>query len=267
MARVNERFRRQTTNRFLVGVIDELEDLRERSITDVRRKTDEFWDTLDAVNPREQLVGWFQPRCWREIDYVFMLGEEIRRYGFRFERKHVTALAKQLFQEAEHYESVGRIIEGLSRSKFWSSTAVFVLEDDAQDGPDHVDTHRSVFLAISPWTRGGVLHRFVNTTDVVATIEDILGMPSLSQYDHFGRPLRDIWADHPDLRPYVPVAPRQSMGEVNVARGPDVPLDLSRPDRIDDALFNHLLWREVKGPSVPYPSLHHAPVQEFVRGQ
>ena len=120
----------------------------------------------------------------------------------------------------------GRIIEGLSRSPFWSSTVVFVLEDDAQDGPDHVDTHRSVMLAISPWTRGGVAHRFVNTTDIVATIEDILGLPSLSQYDHFGRPLRDIWADHPDLRPYVALTPRQLMTELNVARGPDVPLDL-----------------------------------------
>ena len=113
MARVNERFQRETTNRFLAPVIDELEDVRERSIIDVRGKTDAFWDTLDDPNQPELLVGWFQPRCWREIDYVFMLGDEIRRYGFGFERKHVTALAKQLFQEAEHYESVGRIIEGL----------------------------------------------------------------------------------------------------------------------------------------------------------
>jgi len=113
MARAKERFQRQTANRFLAPAIDELEDVRERSITDVRGKTDAFWDTLDDLNQPELLVGWFQPRCWREIDYVFMLGDEIRRYGFGFERKHVTALAKQLFQEAEHYESVGRIIEGL----------------------------------------------------------------------------------------------------------------------------------------------------------
>ncbi|HSY80610.1 MAG TPA: SMP-30/gluconolactonase/LRE family protein [Gemmatimonadaceae bacterium] len=168
---------------------------------------------------------------------------------------------------ADNDLALGRIIESLSRSPFWSSTVVFVLEDDAQDGPDHVDSHRSVFLAISPWTHGGVLHRFVNTTDVVATIEDILGLPSLSQYDHFGRPLRDIWNDHPDLRPYVALTPSQPMAEVNVASGPEPHLDLSRPDRIDDGLFNHLLWRQVKGPNVPYPSLHRAPVQELVRGQ
>jgi YVTN family beta-propeller protein len=168
---------------------------------------------------------------------------------------------------ADNDLALGRIIEGLSRSPFWSTTVVFVLEDDSQDGPDHVDSHRSVFLAISPWTRGGVLHRFVNTTDVVATIEEILGLPSLSQYDHFGRPLRDIWSDHPDLRPYVALTPTQPLGELNVASGPDLHLDLTRPDRIDDGLFNHLLWREVKGADVPYPSIHRAPVQELVRGQ
>jgi hypothetical protein len=113
MARVNERVRRESDNPYLAPLIDEIEDIRERSIADVRSKTDGFWETQDGVEDRETLIAWFQPRCWREIDYVFMLGEEIRRYGFGFERKHVTALAKQLFQEAEHYESVGRIIVGL----------------------------------------------------------------------------------------------------------------------------------------------------------
>jgi hypothetical protein len=94
-------------------LIDEIEDIREESVADVRRKTDEFWDTERGGEDHEALIPWFQPRCWREIDYVFMLGEEIRRYGLRFERKHITGLSKQLFQEAEHYESVGRIIEDL----------------------------------------------------------------------------------------------------------------------------------------------------------
>jgi hypothetical protein len=113
MAQVNERVRRKTENRFLAPLIAEIEDMRERSIIEVRQKTDAFWEQQDGADNREALVAWFQPRCWREIDYVFMLGEEIRRYGLGFERKHVTALAKQLFQEAEHYESVGRIIVGL----------------------------------------------------------------------------------------------------------------------------------------------------------
>jgi hypothetical protein len=113
MVQARERIRRESANRFLAPFVDEMEDIREDSIADVRRKTDEFWDTQEGVQDREQLIAWFQPRCWREIDYVFMLGEEIRRYGLRFERKHITGLSKQLFQEAEHYESVGRIIEEL----------------------------------------------------------------------------------------------------------------------------------------------------------
>jgi hypothetical protein len=113
MAQARERIKRHTDNRFLIPLIDEIEDIREESVAEVRRKTDEFWDTQRGGEDRDQLIAWFQPRCWREIDYVFMLGEEIRRYGLRFERKHITGLSKQLFQEAEHYESVGRIIEGL----------------------------------------------------------------------------------------------------------------------------------------------------------
>jgi hypothetical protein len=113
MARAKERVRRETKNTHLAPLIGELEDVRARSIVEVRQKTDAFWETQDGAENREALIAWFQPRCWREIDYVFMLGEEIRRYGFGFDRKHVTALAKQLFQEAEHYESVGRIIVGL----------------------------------------------------------------------------------------------------------------------------------------------------------
>jgi hypothetical protein len=113
MADANERVRRRSSNQFLSPRVDELEDAREQAIADVRRKTDEFWDSQSGGRDPEELVAWFQPRCWREIDYVLMLGEEIRRYGFGFERKHITGLAKQLFQEAEHYESVGRIIVGL----------------------------------------------------------------------------------------------------------------------------------------------------------
>ncbi len=172
---------------------------------------------------------------------------------------------------ADNDLALGRIVEGLSRSRFWDSTVVFVLEDDAQDGPDHVDSHRSVMLAISAWNRGGVLHRFTNTTDVIATIEEILGLPAMSQFDHFGRPLRDIWSDHPDHRPYVALKPAQPFDQLNVATGPDARrsarADFSEPDRVDDEAFNHILWRTVKGPGVPYPTLHRVAVQELVRTQ
>jgi YVTN family beta-propeller protein len=172
---------------------------------------------------------------------------------------------------ADNDLALGRIVEALSRSRFWRGTALFVLEDDAQSGADHVDSHRSVLLTISPWARGAVRHRFVNTTDVLATIEEILHLPPFSSFDRFGRPLREIWRDTPDLRPYVALTPAQPIAELNVATGSDArrsaTFDLAHADRIDDALFNQLLWRTVKGATVPYPLPRRASSQEYARAR
>jgi hypothetical protein len=91
----------------------EIDELCHRATAEVRARADAFWAEYEVDRDPVRLAAWFVPRCWREIDYVFMLGEEIRRYGMRFERKHVTALARQLHDEAEHYDAVGRIIERL----------------------------------------------------------------------------------------------------------------------------------------------------------
>jgi hypothetical protein len=170
---------------------------------------------------------------------------------------------------ADNDLALGRIIEALSRSPFWRSTAVFVLEDDAQAGPDHVDSHRSVLLVASPYSRPGTIHRFVNTTDVLATIEEILGLEPLSQFDHYGRPLRDVWAASPDLRPYAALTPAQSIAERNPARGVGAResqgINLAAADRVDDAQFNHLLWRVLKGPQSPYPRTRRYSTLDVVR--
>jgi YVTN family beta-propeller protein len=171
---------------------------------------------------------------------------------------------------ADNDLALGRIVEALSRSPFWASTVMFVLEDDAQDGPDHVDSHRSVLLVISPYSRAGVVRRFVNTTDVLATIEEILGLGPLSQFDRFGRPLREIWAGSPDLRPYDALTPAQSLTEMNPSRGMgarrSARLDFSAVDRVDDDEFNQILWRALKG-STPYPAIHRAPTLEYTRSR
>lgn len=157
---------------------------------------------------------------------------------------------------ADNDLALGRIIEALSRSPFWKSTVVFVLEDDAQDGPDHVDSHRSPLLVISPYNRGRVLHRFTNTTDVLATIEDILHLGRMSQFDQYGRPLRDIWESTPDLRPYSALTPSVSLKELNPQRGAmaeaSKSLTLKKEDTSDDGVFNRILWTTIKGDK-PYP--------------
>jgi YVTN family beta-propeller protein len=171
---------------------------------------------------------------------------------------------------ADNDLALGRVIEALSRSPFWKNTVVFVLEDDAQDGPDHVDSHRSPLLVISAYNRPGVIHRFANTTDVIATIADILQLGSLSQFDHFGRPLSGIFADEPDLTPYAALVPDVPLDERNPAgtRGAleSERLELAQEDRSDDDLFNRILWEAVKG-DVPYPGPRRMSLLELHRSR
>jgi hypothetical protein len=133
---------------------------------------------------------------------------------------------------------------------------IFVLEDDAQDGPDHVDSHRSVLLVISAYNRSGLVHRFVNTTDIFATMEEILGLQKLSQFDYYGRPLREIFTNKPDLTPYVALQPAHPRNELNPDRGPNaqasLELDLDHVDAAEEGAFNRILWNLIKGPQ-PYP--------------
>jgi hypothetical protein len=157
---------------------------------------------------------------------------------------------------ADNDLALSRIVEALSRSPYWKDTVVFVLEDDSQAGPDHVDSHRSPFFAISAYNRPGTIHRFVNTTDVVAAIEDILGLDRLSKFDYFSRSLADLFAKTPDLSPWTAIVPEASRTETNPPATPAAKvsekLDFSAPDRVNDSTFNQLLWSMLKGEE-PYP--------------
>ncbi|HEV8150477.1 MAG TPA: alkaline phosphatase family protein, partial [Gemmatimonadales bacterium] len=158
---------------------------------------------------------------------------------------------------ADNDLALGRIVEGLSRSAFWKNTVVLVVEDDAQNGPDHVDSHRAPFLVISAWNQSRVWHRFTNTTDVIATIEELLTLDHLSQFDAFGRPLRGIFAASPDLTPYTAALPEWPLTELNARNAPGAresrQLDLRFEDLGDDELFNRALWLALKGTARPYP--------------
>jgi YVTN family beta-propeller protein len=158
---------------------------------------------------------------------------------------------------ADNDLALGRMVEALSRTSFWKNSVVFVLEDDAQNGSDHVDSHRSPLLVISPYSRGGVSHAFANTTDVLATIEELLGLGRLSQFDHYGRSLTTIWRETPDVRPYVALTPAVSLDEKNPRTGigarESLGLALGKEDEADEELFNRILWRAIKGEKRPWP--------------
>ena len=172
---------------------------------------------------------------------------------------------------ADNDLALGRMVAALSRTPFWKSTVMFVLEDDAQNGPDHVDSHRSPLLVISPYSRQGVFHRFTNTTDIVRTIEGILNLGALSHFDHFGRPLTDVWSSEPDLRPFDMLTPAVRLDERNPAasRGAveSLRLSLENEDESDDDDFSRILWGVVKGFGKPYPGPTRMGLLEAKRGR
>ena len=153
---------------------------------------------------------------------------------------------------ADNDLALGRIVEALSRSRYWSSTVLFVLEDDAQDGPDHVDSHRSPLLVISAYNRPGVYHRFANTTDVLATIGRILHLGAMSKFDRFGRTIAECFGATADPTAYHALHSEVPGGEINSdstrAAVLSRQLDLTREDRANVAALNHILWLAVKGP-------------------
>src|SRR5262249_41637446 len=166
---------------------------------------------------------------------------------------------------ADNDLALGRIVSAISHSRFWRDTVLFVVEDDAQGGPDHVDSHRSLLFTISAYNRSGVVHRFVNTTAALATTEDLLALRSLPHSDHFGRPMSGLFAKTADLRPYPPIVPDVDLNAKNPPAGPaadhSAMLDLSRVDAADDDLFNRILWSMIKGDDLPYPGATRMPAQ------
>jgi hypothetical protein len=174
-------------------------------------------------------------------------------------------------QVADNDLALGRIVEALSKSPFWKNTVVFVVEDDAQNGSDHVDSHRAPALIISAYNKPGVYHRFINTTDVIATMERVLKLGSLSQFDHFGRPVTEIFGTSADLRPYAALTPQQRLDEVNKAGTREAreseKLELTFEDTADEQLFNQILWRTIKGPNVPYPGTRRMSTLEYTRAR
>ena len=172
---------------------------------------------------------------------------------------------------ADNDLALGRIVQALSESPHWKDTVIFVVEDDSQAGPDHVDSHRAPFYAISAYSRPGTVNRFINTTDVVAAIEDILGMGRLSKFDYFSRSLADIFASTPDLTPFDAITPKQNLSEKNpqntAAARMSEELDLSSVDRVDDQVYNRILWTMLKD-DAPQPQIRNwAPLHALEASQ
>lgn len=175
---------------------------------------------------------------------------------------------------ADNDLALGRIVEGLTHSSFWSKMAVFVVEDDAQNGVDHIDGHRTVALVASPYARrNSVDPTFYSQPSMVKTIELILGLPALSMYDLVATDMRASFlaqGDAPDFTPYTARVPNQRLDEVNVKvgaiTGPDAGarrtaarasarMNFSEPDAAPSDRLNRILWHDAKGWRTPYPGV------------
>ncbi len=173
-------------------------------------------------------------------------------YGTRAGKPTPTAMV------ADNDLALGRVVEAVTKSRFWKETAIFVVEDDAQNGPDHVDAHRTVALVVSPYTkRGFVDSTMYSTASMLRTMELILGLKPMSQFDAAARPMYPSFQAKPDLKGYEHVVPEADLKEVNKATAWGAKLsetfDLTKEDAADDLLFNEVIWRAVKGTPMPPP--------------
>ncbi len=215
-------------------------------------------------------IGWFsRPRdvgradiFLRDLHASEKTGDWPRFIVMSLPEDHTQGLSAGTYSPtanvAENDQGLGKIVEGVSHSRFWDSTAIFVIEDDAQDGPDHVDAHRTVGLVISPYIKRGATDSTQYTTaSLVRTMETILNLPPMTQYDKNATPLWNSFTATPDLTAYANIAPKVDLEARNPAKGPgetaSAKLDFSAPDRADPDALNAILWHALK-PGVPMPA-------------
>ncbi len=159
---------------------------------------------------------------------------------------------------ASNDQAVGRIVDAVSHSSVWGRTAIFIIEDDAQNGPDHVDAHRTAALVISPWVkRRSVDSTMYSTVSMLRTMELILGLAPLTQHDASAAPMYACFADKPDLAPFTCLPPLTDLNARNGAQAygaqRSAAMDWSEYDRIDEDALNRILWHSIKGKGTPYP--------------
>ncbi|GAC1629627.1 MAG: alkaline phosphatase family protein [Nevskia sp.] len=175
---------------------------------------------------------------------------------------------------ADNDLAIGQFIDIVSHSSIWAESAIFIVEDDAQDGPDHIDAHRSVAYVASPYAkRGGqAIHTRYNQVSVIRTIELIIGMQPLSLFDATATPMYDVFTATPNLAPYDAVTPTQSLTALNTASTATAKMSAALPwdvtDAVPQALSDYILWKAVYGEDsiVPVPGPNASPA-EHARAQ
>ena len=201
---------------------------------------------------------------WK-ADFVSLLAiNQVPRMNFvRFGNDHTAGarvgVPSPAAMVADNDLAVGRFVEHLSKSKIWKESAIFVLEDDAQNGPDHIDAHRSPCLVISPYTkRKHVESSMYSTSSVLRTMELILGLSPMSQYDAAARPMYACFSKKPDFSAYEAKSNQISLTMRNTIDDYwsklSYSFDLEKEDRAPDLAFNEVIWKAVRGRNSKVPA-------------
>ena len=189
----------------------------------------------------------------------------------RFMSDHTSGLSKGAptprAYVADNDYAIGQFVELISKSAIWKNTAIFIIEDDSQDGPDHVDSHRSPCYVISPFVKKNTVDsRFYNTDSVLKTMELLLDLPALSQYDAIANPF-DFWdKSAPNADVYAAIMPAASIFQERVAAATpgskkaaliaaSEKMDFTRADSANPTLLNEILWKSVKGVDSKMPAM------------
>jgi len=216
----------------------------ELSIHDVYREQiwEKDFDSLIAINAVPQMNIVYLPN-----DHTSGL-----------KRKAFTPFASM----ADNDQAVGRLIEHLSKSPIWKQSVVFIVEDDAQNGPDHVDAHRTIAFVAGPNVkRNSVDHTMYSTCSMIHTMELILGLPPMSQYDAAATPMWRSFTDTANTNTYTHIASSIDLEEKNVAfnelmkRSDE--FDFRNEDKVPENEFNEILWMALKG-NIPLPPSKHS---------
>jgi YVTN family beta-propeller protein len=172
---------------------------------------------------------------------------------------------------ADNDLALGQIVEAISESPFWKTSVIFVIEDDPQNGVDHIDGHRSLCLVIGPYVRRGVvISEFYNQSSVLHTMERIMGIPPMNQMDASGRIMSACFSSQPNYATYKALPNQIPLDEFNPSpsalKGRALYLALQsakqnwdKPDRVNDDIMNQASWMATKGPNIPYPNEYAGP--------
>jgi YVTN family beta-propeller protein len=204
----------------------------------------------------------------REFDEFVKNGNLPRFLMVRLPRNHTRGTTPNApsprAMVADNDYAVGQLVEAVSKSPYWKKTAIFIVEDDAQNGFDHVDAHRSTAFVISPFIKKGTVDsRFYNTDSVLRTMELLLGLPPMNQYDAVATPF-DFFSDKPENdQPYTAILPdRKIIAEINqptAYRAQDsARFNFEEPDSVPDEELNDILWHAIMGEKTPKPPIRYS---------